>query len=141
MLLVTNITSALGYYFMCFRSVFSRSYVVILVTIGYFFPLSIIAFSYFGIIRYIIGISRHFPTKSQYFSFFKRTNKETVDIFKRVNISNYMQKNLQRQFFLLGDWFFKLVNKLTVSLLTTMLALELVWKLTLEKLKYLNFAF
>ena len=91
-LLVTNITSALGYYFMCFRSVFSRSYVVILVTIGYFFPLSIIAFSYFGIIRYIIGISRHFPTKSQYFSFFKRTNKETVDIFKRVNISNYMQK-------------------------------------------------
>ena len=38
------------------------------------------------------------------------------------------------QFFLLGDWFFMLVNKLTVSLLTNMLALELVWKLTLEKL-------
>ena len=36
------------------------------------------------------------------------------------------------QFFLLGDWFFKLVNKLTVSLLTIMLALELVWKLTLK---------
>ena len=37
------------------------------------------------------------------------------------------------QFFLLGDWFYKLVNKLTVSLLTIMLALELVWKLTLKK--------
>ena len=31
---------------------FSRSYVVILVTVGYISPLSIIAFSYFGIIKY-----------------------------------------------------------------------------------------
>ena len=48
---------------------------------------------------------------------------------------------VEGQFFLLGDWFFKLVNKLTVSLLTTMLALELVWKLTLEKLVYFYFLF
>ena len=48
---------------------------------------------------------------------------------------------LPTEFFLLGDWFFKLVNKLTVSLLTTMLALKLVWKLTLEKLFYFYFSF